>query len=189
MSKNKIIENSKALFKQYGYQKTTLTDIAKSLGKVKSAIYYYFSGKEEIFAELVRSEAETFLSNLVTEVEKYSDPEEQLVKYVDVRVDLMEEVAKRYSFLKKEFFELMPIVDENRQACDQEEIQFLTGIFERINEKGNYTISTPEFKAKLLMKNIKGLEIQMYVTDQVQAHNEDREAFIEFILFGIYKNK
>ena len=46
-NKTKILSKSKELFEQYGYQKTTLTDIAKSVGKVKTAIYYYFSGKDE----------------------------------------------------------------------------------------------------------------------------------------------
>ena len=42
-SKGTILQKSKQLFQQYGFQKTTLTDIAKSVGKVKTAIYYYFS--------------------------------------------------------------------------------------------------------------------------------------------------
>ena len=37
MSKHKtdILNRSKELFERFGYQKTTLTDIAKSVGKVK----------------------------------------------------------------------------------------------------------------------------------------------------------
>ncbi|MBK6586125.1 MAG: helix-turn-helix transcriptional regulator [Coprothermobacter sp.] len=34
--------SSAKIVQQYGYKKTTVSDIAKAMGKVKSAIYYYF---------------------------------------------------------------------------------------------------------------------------------------------------
>ncbi|MEZ4937992.1 MAG: helix-turn-helix domain-containing protein [Crocinitomicaceae bacterium] len=187
--KNQIIKRSKELFERFGYQKTTLTDIAKSIGKVKSAVYYYFSGKEEIFAELVQQEAREFLDKLIERVQQSQNPQEQIRIYIDARVNLMEDVARKYGFLKAEFFELMPLVDENRRTCDLEEIEFLTKILNKINEHSNQTIHNPAFTAKLLMQNIKGLEIQMFVTDQMQGHNEDREAFVDFMLYGIFKNE
>lgn len=187
--KNRIMEQSKALFEKFGYQKTTLTDIAKSVGYVKSAIYYYFSGKEEIFASLVRTEANDFLEKLMEEVNKQATTEDQLRTYIDVRVNLMEKVSKRYQFLKSEFFDLMPMVDENRKDCDVREVKFLTEIIEKANKEKGLDISNSSFCAKLLMQNIKGLEIQMFVTDQMQAHNENREAFIDFLLYGIINSK
>lgn len=187
--KKRIILQSKELFEKFGYQKTTLTDIAKSIGYVKSAIYYYFSGKEEIFAALVQSEAKDFLEKLIKNVETSDVPSEQLRLYVDTRVNLMEGVSRRYQFLKNEFFELMPLVDLHRKDADLQEVEYLTGIIERLQVEKQLQISNPNYIAKLLMQNIKGLEIQMFVTDQMQAHNEDREAFIDFILFGVYNKQ
>lgn len=184
-SKTTILNKSRELFERLGYQKTTLTDIAKSMGKVKTAIYYYFSGKEEIFAQLVAVEADEFLSQLIKAVEKEEDTLAKLQSYVNTRVDLMEAIAKRYAFLKNEFFELMPIVEANRLAADAKEIEFLTQILEKAKSNGEYPIKNPAYTAKLLMQNIKGLEVQMYVTDQIAAHQEDREAFVHFILFGV----
>ena len=187
--KNKILFKSRELFQRFGYQKTTLTDIAKSVGKVKTAIYYYFSGKEEIFAQLVYVEAEEFLEKLILEVKKQPSAEGQLRSYVETRVELMEEISQRYSFLKKEFFELLPIVEENRADADKKEISFLTEILLSNEIQSNYTIENPEFTATLLMQSIKGLEIQMYVTNKVAAHLENRAAFVDFILHGILSNK
>jgi AcrR family transcriptional regulator len=187
--KSKIIEQSKELFEKFGYQKTTLTNIAESIGYVKSAIYYYFSGKEEIFAALVKKEAEDFLETLIKTVAKSELPSEQLRLYIDTRINLMESVSKRYQFLKSEFFELMPLIDANRKESDDKEILFVTNILDRAIQKEGLSIDNSSFTAKLLMQNIKGLEIQMFVTDQMQAHNENREAFIDFILFGVFNKK
>ncbi len=183
-----IMKQSKELFERFGYQKTTLSDIARAMGNVKSAIYYYFSGKEEIFAALVRSEAEDFLTKLIEQVEHSNDPHEQLRLYVNTRLDLMEKVSKRYHFLKSEFFQLMPIVDQNRKECDAKEVAFISNILTKIpTEEAN--ISHSEFSAKLLMQSLKGLEIQMFVTDQMQSHNTDREAFIDYVLYGLITSK
>lgn len=187
--KETILSKSRELFERFGYQKTTLTDIAKSIGKVKTAVYYYFSGKEEIFAQLVQVEADQFLSKLINAVEKEENLESQLRVYVQTRVDLMEKIADRYAFLKTEFFELIPLVEENRIEADLREIDFLTNILSAKELQSKFDLPNPAFKAKLLMQSLKGLEIQMYVTNQVAAHVEDREAFVDFMLYGILSKK
>lgn len=177
--------HSKELFERFGYQKTTLSDIARSMGNVKSAIYYYFSGKEEIFAALVRSEAEDFLAQLIEKVSTERSQQAKLELYVNTRLDLMDKVSKRYHFLKSEFFQLMPIVDANRKKCDAKEVAFVAEILKAIACENDFSMEQPEYHALLLMQSLKGLEIQMFVTDQMQAHNTDREAFVRFILYGI----
>ena len=44
-----VLNGAKQLMQQYGLKKTTMEDIAKSVGKSKSTLYYYFKDKEEIF--------------------------------------------------------------------------------------------------------------------------------------------
>lgn len=183
--KYKILDKSKDLFERFGYQKTTLTDIAKSVGKVKTAIYYYFSGKEEIFASLVRLEAETFLNKLIAAVDKVEGPAEQLEVYVETRVELMQKISTRYNFLKQEFFELMPIVEENRREADAKEVAFVEDILIRLNETENHRVSKPEFAAKMLVNTLKGLEVQMYVTDQIEVEGLNKEEFKNFVLYGV----
>lgn len=182
-SKINILNNSRRLFERYGYQKTTLSDIAKSMGKVKSAIYYYFSGKEEIFAQVVKDEAAVFLKELIEATEKGVAPVEKLELYVEARIELMQKVATRYAFLKNEFFELMSIIDKNRFEADQKEKEFVTSILKNMND--NNEISNPTFRAELLVNSIKGLEVQMYVTDELIIKKEHLKPFRDFIIYGI----
>lgn len=183
--KLKILHESKDLFEQFGYQKTTLTDIARSVGKVKTAIYYYFSGKEEIFADLVKLEAEGFLNKLIAAVSEKNTAIDQLEIYVRTRVDLMQKISTRYNFLKREFFELMPIVEENRKAADGQEVALITSILEKLNASDGYAVQSPEFSANMLVNTLKGLEVQMYVTDQIHVEQLDIDKFCQFVLYGI----
>lgn len=183
-NKTKILSKSRELFEQYGYQKTTLTDIAKSVGKVKTAIYYYFSGKEEIFAQIVQLEAESFNKKLFTTVETLKNPIQKLELYVDTRMDLMQKLSNRYSFLKNDFFELMPIIEANRTESDLKEINYVKAILEEINNE-SIQIENLDFSAKMLVNTLKGLEVQMYVTDQIIIPKNETEKFRNFILYGI----
>lgn len=189
MSKLKvdILDKSKDLFQRFGYHKTTLTDIAKSVGKVKTAVYYYFSGKEEIFAQLVTKEANSFLKKLCKEVNTATSPIEKLEKYVETRIDLMQKLSSRYSFLKQEFFELMPLVEENRAESHAEEIAFIeTIIADGVSQK-QIASDKPRFTAEMLVNSLKGLEIQMYVTDKILIDQKNIASFRSFILYGAIK--
>jgi len=188
-NKTKILSNSRELFEQYGYQKTTLTDIAKSVGKVKTAIYYYFSGKDEIFAELVQTEAEAFNKKLFSKVETANNSIDKLELYVTTRMELMQQLSERYNFLKLDFFELMPIVEENRTESDKKEIAYVTAILEEINKSKEAEIIDVTFSAKMLINTLKGLEVQMYVTDQVVIPKKEKEQFKNFFLYGIINKK
>jgi AcrR family transcriptional regulator len=47
-TKCRIVEAAEALFKQFGYQKTTVSDIAKKLGMSPANVYRFFESKKEI---------------------------------------------------------------------------------------------------------------------------------------------
>jgi AcrR family transcriptional regulator len=184
-SKHSILSKSRELFEQHGYGKTTLTDIAKSIGKVKSALYYYFSGKEEIFAQIVKDESSQFWDSLESAIQTGDTVEDQLHIYVHMRVELMQKIAKRYSFLKQEFFELMPIVDENRQEADKLEKDAITALLLSYPKYKEIEEKTVRFKAEMLVNTIKGLEVQMYVTDQVLIDQKSLPIFSDVLLNGI----
>jgi AcrR family transcriptional regulator len=187
--KGSILQKSREIFERHGYQKTTLTDIARSVGKVKTAIYYYFSGKEEIFAELVRYEAEGFYKQLQTVVDKQTSALAKLECYVQTRVQLMQKISGRYHFLKQEFFELIPIVEENRKEYYVLELRMVEEILHAGVANNEFMAASPQFGAEMLVNSLKGLEIQMFVTDEMVIEEANYEAFTHFMLHGLIQSK
>jgi len=51
--RNIILKIAKELFCQKGFHEVSTSDIAKACGYTKSALYYYFTNKEEIFIEVM----------------------------------------------------------------------------------------------------------------------------------------
>ncbi len=61
------------LFERYGYDKTTVSDIAEAAGVSKGAIYLHFDSKAELFEGLLIAELRRYMDRLVGLVE--ADPE------------------------------------------------------------------------------------------------------------------
>jgi len=91
--KTEVMGASLQLFKRYGYQKTTMEDIARAIGRGKSTLYYYYNSKEEIFEAILLREAKEFFSAIAKKVEKASTAEEKLKAYVLTAYQVMNEKA------------------------------------------------------------------------------------------------
>ncbi|NML22134.1 TetR/AcrR family transcriptional regulator [Pseudoflavitalea sp. G-6-1-2] len=72
-----ILIKARDLFGHFGFRKTTMEDIAKAIGKTKSALYYYYKTKEEIFEAVVlrdidhqRTLSEEMIASVDSSVEK-----------------------------------------------------------------------------------------------------------------------
>ncbi len=52
--RKEILKRSLHVFKEKGYHKTTMADLATASGLLKGSMYHYFSGKEELMAEVLK---------------------------------------------------------------------------------------------------------------------------------------
>lgn len=50
-----LLDAALEVFTELGYERATLNDVADKVGVTKGALYHYFSSKEQLFVELVRS--------------------------------------------------------------------------------------------------------------------------------------
>lgn len=64
-----ILEQSAALFAQYGYSATSITMIAKACGVSKALLYHYYPDKEAVLFDILSAH----LEDLVTVVEKAAE--------------------------------------------------------------------------------------------------------------------
>ncbi|MBA3872073.1 MAG: TetR/AcrR family transcriptional regulator [Anaerolineae bacterium] len=69
----RILEAAAKLFAHYGYDKTTVSDIAEEAGISKGAVYLHYKGKEELFDALIIYEGQKMLDVMLQRVE--SDPD------------------------------------------------------------------------------------------------------------------
>ena len=59
--RHQILNAALNCFARYGFNKTTLDDIATAIGMNKASLYYYYENKEAIFGEVLQEEANRFI--------------------------------------------------------------------------------------------------------------------------------
>jgi AcrR family transcriptional regulator len=70
---DRILDAASKLIVHYGYDKTTVSDIAQEAGVSKGAIYLHWSSKEALFEALVWRESERVVEDMLARVE--ADPD------------------------------------------------------------------------------------------------------------------
>lgn len=183
--KEKILDIAFKHFVQYGFTKTTLTGIAYVLGKKKTALYYYFKNKEDLFAAIVRVEAENLLAELEAIFKTDDDEIAILKKYITARVRAMHLVSVRYKVLKDELFVLLPEIERVRLPYHQKEVLLVENLLIRGNEKEIFKTGKTEHIAKVLVNTLKGLEIPMYIRNEVSYDPKEIESLISILIYGV----
>lgn len=69
----RILSAAADLIAHYGYDKTTVDEIARAAGVSKGAIYLHFKGKEQLFEALLMREADRWIDGLIEQIDR--DPQ------------------------------------------------------------------------------------------------------------------
>lgn len=76
-----ILHGAKDAFSKFGYHQTRLEDIAAAAGFSKTALYYYYDSKEEIFLDLMIRESDRVLEKIKSSVNESEDTLDMIGRY------------------------------------------------------------------------------------------------------------
>src|SRR3984893_9863278 len=97
-----ILDTARGLFRPAGFKKTTMGDIARSLGKAKSSLYYYYPSKEDIFEAVLYAEMDELLEQIHREMSKASSSKQKLISYCRCRLEKLSQLCNLSDALKSE---------------------------------------------------------------------------------------
>lgn len=160
-----------------------------ALGKRKTSLYYYFKNKEDLFAAIVRLEAENLIDEIKAVFKKETNELECLKKYITVRIRHMHTVTVRYSVLKDELLLLLPEIEKARTISHQKEVALVHEFLNKGIQNGVFKNIQSEQVAKVLVNTLKGLEIPMYVSNELSYDPKDIDGFISLFIYGIVKDE
>ncbi|OJW84383.1 MAG: hypothetical protein BGO69_11555 [Bacteroidetes bacterium 46-16] len=139
MVRSSIVDAAKKLFQQYGLTKTTMEDIARSIGRGKSSLYYYYPTKEDIFEAVVLNEKQSIIREIETAVDKSDSAEGKLRIFA---LTISNAVKKRiilFNIIRSELNDDLCLMKVFKKKYDTIEIDLLRNIID-------YGIKTGEFK-------------------------------------------
>ena len=73
-----ILQAAQQLFQKHGYQKVTMDDVAKAIGKGRSSLYYYYKNKDEVFDAVMDAEISDIFAEISRMVAQATTVEQKL---------------------------------------------------------------------------------------------------------------
>jgi len=185
--RKKIIITAGQIFSRYGFKKTTMDEISKALKMGKSSIYYYFTGKEEIFQAVVLYEANILRNELTTAIKSVESPIEKLRNYVFVRMRSFEKLSNYYNAIFDKNLDHFNFIETIRSKYDREELAILRLIIFDGARKKVFSVSNSEYTALAIQTALKGLEVPLF-WQKKEINIESRlTAILDVLFYGIVK--
>lgn len=133
-----LLTQSKELFIQYGFSKTSIDDIVNACGIAKGSFYSYYPSKEELFYAVLRREEE-IKNKIITEVMSESlPPKELLIRFFDISFKAIEENAFLQNLYQRGEYEKIvkklpkKLIDDHAK----EDLESSLGFVKFLQEKG-----------------------------------------------------
>lgn len=161
-----ILQAAQQLFQKHGYQKVTMDDVAKAIGKGRSSLYYYYKNKDEVFDAVMDAEISDIIAEITRMVEQAATTEDKLRAFGITKA----KIARK----RKTFFEALEsgmTSDEISQYAHKklnikkkirkEEALLLTPVFTQGAKKGAYAALDPRERETIIFvftSSLRGLQ-------------------------------
>jgi len=188
-TREKILTVATRLFGRYGFNKTSMDEIAKIARKAKGSLYYHFHSKEDLFTEVVKREMANLREQLIVIIknEKLSATE-KLKQYIITRMNTIEHAVNYNETVRADFFEHYDFIDELRENIDHWEKNSIRQIIEQgIAEDVFKNPSNFDVALETVIMLLKGMELTYFLKDNTGKVNPPIEKVAEILIHGVTK--
>jgi AcrR family transcriptional regulator len=192
---HRILDAAQSRFARFGFSKVTMDEIAEDVGMAKASLYYYYPAKEHVFRAVIRREQEEFLRQIGAILDQPILASEKLTGYIKQRIALSTQLLNLSALSAKFWHTMKPVFTDLFMAFGQEELQLLTKILRDGKKNNEFSISSPEKTAELILHIVQGLRLrasqaaQFRGTDEIRLDDFQKETalLMETMLQGIIK--
>lgn len=182
-TRTQILAVASELFKRFGFDKTSMDDIARAAHKAKRSIYNHFAGKEELFGSIIGNELTSVRTALQPVFNRTELPAaDRLKEYMIQRMELLNRAENYRQMLRSEIGQGLDLrFDGVRQLCrDFDEWERTQ--FKRIAAEGSASHFSPDFSveafADMLQMVLKSLEISFFVQEKYAQYAATFSTFV-----------
>lgn len=176
---DQIIEVARQRFGVFGYEKTTMREIARDLRISKGSLYYYFPDKEHLYKAIFSREHEVFISAITDEISRSSDPVEMLEKFIATRMELFRNLMNLSNARMDTPYMLPAFLHEIVIRNRQQEKAILIEILENGIAAGVFNEEDPAELSDLLLDLLRGLRMIMIKERTMQMSSDEPYRLME----------
>ncbi len=185
-----LITIAQKIFARFGYDRTTMEIIAKEARKGKSTLYYYFKSKEDIFAAVIEREGNQMQKELLKIINQNKDSRTLLKEYVLKRYKLIKQLVNYYNVFKEDYLANLEIIEKYRRKHDEFELLAIKQILIKgiMNDELRITHEQVDDIAMAIAVAIKGLEIPLFLENQISNFETKIDLLLDVLFCGIAKS-
>ena len=154
--KEQILSSALSVFKKHGIEKATMDEIAKEADFGKATLYYYFSSKEEIFAEQLVRGWRMIWESIEPIVHKTNQPKNTFIDSLNTIGALVRKDQVLFEFLFTAPKALPDAAGESNQDWKKYQKK-MYGVLQSLLEEAIEKKEFPEIRSDMLMRAIGGL--------------------------------
>ena len=188
-----ILQAAQRLFQRHGYQKVTMDDVAKAIGKGRSSLYYYYKNKDEVFDAVMDAE----ISDIIAEIERLVKPaitvEQKLQAFAINKITIS---LKRKSFFESletgmssdEISEYVQKRQAIKKRIRKKEVTLLSQILAQGIEKGEIPAINSKKQETIIfvfMSSLRGLHPEMYFFHDYDRVRHGIEMLVQMVMEAI----
>jgi AcrR family transcriptional regulator len=167
-----------------------MEDIARSMSKGKSTLYYYFKSKEEIFERVVDRELDNLFTDILKALEKETSGQDKLRAYCKIRLRRVDKMRNLSQVLKDDLLQNLALVLEFRKKHESEQIHIVRNIIEFGIQRGEFkkmNSKVVEQLSSLFVILFKGMELPGHSRQTASGQYELAEIMVDAFVGGIGK--
>lgn len=126
--KTAILEAASRCFARYGFEKTTINDIGRSVGLNKASLYYYYKSKEAIFTEVIFREREVYLKSLQNRVDQEKGIRNKIMAYMLGRYRFVLDYLNLQNLSSESLNRVKPFFCDLYQSVIDRELDFVRNL-------------------------------------------------------------
>lgn len=159
-----ITKTALKLFKEKGYENTSVTDIIKECGITKGTFYYYFPNKDEITFEFYEETLRDFSDNLI-DILMIANAKEQLWKVYEYTIDKTIELTPQVLYgliisdIQNGFDMFTPYSNSTRSTISAKNVQLQINIVKKGQESGQIKKGDPEMMVRTFKSALIGIAL------------------------------
>ncbi|RLD59953.1 MAG: hypothetical protein DRJ01_10510 [Bacteroidetes bacterium] len=188
-TKETILQVASKIFKKFGFQKTTVDEIAKAARKAKGSIYYYFKNKDEIFQSVVEKEYQHLKDELLKVVNKKEDSFYKLKDFFVTRIKIMYESQNFSEILNNDYFKYFHFSQNISKKFKNQEKIFVKSILSEGVKNDELIINNIDLSTQALIIAFNGFENQYLIKRNSIASIESEINEIFDIIFNGIKRR
>ncbi|MGV7930200.1 MAG: TetR/AcrR family transcriptional regulator [Spirochaetota bacterium] len=180
---HEILQAAQEAFARHGYKKTTVEDIAERLGMVKSALYYYYRNKQELFIAVIEHEVVLFFDNIRNHLDPGTGVEEKLVIYSQQSNKFHQDFHNLYNLTVDDIFQNYEGLIRVRNKFFGNNITLIANVLGMEPRSAGRDVRQA---AKLFLYMLGGI-FQGYQLEKKPVPDDELESFVSIFYRGLYR--